>query len=348
MFFQQDALGFARGRENGTRIANSKGEQAASQVVELLMRIKTMTNISSMSKSLPRQAAVLILASAIGVPVWAQQPSAQAPPANTDQNMAQTSADQAPAAPATAQQPAKEGFWGRMNPMARKKWVKKQIDPINDRLSELDQVNSKNAQDIKDVDTRAQAGIQKAQSAADQANQTATAASQQAQSANSAAMQASNHVNTINGTVNGLDQYKSVTDFEVTFKPGTTTMTDDSKQKLDQLASSLTGRNGYILEMDAQAPGAGSVGIQSSQRLADSVKRYLVTDHQIPVYRMHAVALGNMQVASNEQAAADQPSDKPAKVRTRTVHVRLMENSLAAQGAGSPQGATPSTGMVQP
>jgi len=57
----------------------------------------------------------------------------------------------------------KEGFWGRIYPFARKKWVKRQIDPINDRLTELDEVNAKNAQDIKDVDARAQAGIQKAQ-----------------------------------------------------------------------------------------------------------------------------------------------------------------------------------------
>jgi hypothetical protein len=155
-------------------------------------------------------------------------------------------------------------------------------------------------------------------------------------------------VGAINSTVNGLDQYKPVTDVEVTFRPGTTTLSEDAKQKLDQLASTLAGRNGYILEMDAQAPGAGSVGIQNSQRLNEAVKRYLVTDHQIPVYRMHTVALGNMQVASNDQAAGDQATSKPARVRTRTVHVRLMENSLAAQGAGSPQGPPPSTGTVQP
>jgi outer membrane protein OmpA-like peptidoglycan-associated protein len=307
-----------------------------------------MTKQYSFSKSLPRQATILILASAIGLPIWAQQ--TQAPPATTDQSAPSSmSADQpSQPSPSAQQPPAKEGFWGRMNPMARKKWVKKQLDPINDRLSELDQVNAKNAADIKDVDSRAQAGIQKAQAAADQANQTAMAATESAKNANNSAMQASNHVNSIHSTVNGLDQYKQVTDFDVTFRPGTTTISDDSKQKLDQLAQSLTGRQGYILEMSAQSPGAGSVGIQNSQRLAESVKRYLVTDHQIPVFRMHSVALGNVQVASNDQPA-DQENAKPAHVRTpRTVHVRLMENSLAAQGAGSPQGTTPSTGTVQP
>ncbi len=291
-----------------------------------------------------RQAGMVILASAITLPVWAQQPSAQAPPATVDQNVPAAQSQDPSTNSTTQMKPAKEGFWGRINPLARKKWVKKQISPINDRLSELDQVNARNAQQIEDVDQRAQAGIQKAQSTADSATQAAAAAGQQAQSANQAAQQASNHVSQIGTTVNGLDQYRQVTDFEVTFRPGTTTMTPDSKQKLDQLASSLTGREGYILEMDAQAPGNGSVGIQNSERLAQAVKRYLVTDHQIPIYRMHSVALGNMQVASN----ASEPSGQPARVRTRTVHIRLMENSLAAQGEASPQGATPSTGTVQP
>jgi outer membrane protein OmpA-like peptidoglycan-associated protein len=298
-----------------------------------------MTN--SILNSLPRQAALLILASAIGVPTFAQQASA-----SSQDQTAPAAQSSEPTTTTAIPPPAREGFWGRINPMARKKWVKKQLDPINDRLSELDQVNEKNAADIRDVDARAQAGIQKAQSAADQANQAALAAGQSAQNANNTAQMASTHVGAIGTTVNGLDQYHQVTDFEVTFRPGTSTLSEDSRQKLDELATSLTGRDGYILEMAAQSPGGGSVGIQNSERLAESVKRYLVTDHQIPVYRMHAVALGNMQVASNDTAAAD--NAKPIPVKTRTVHVRLMENSLAAQGAQSPQGEAPSSGTVQP
>ncbi len=297
--------------------------------------------------TLPRQAAVLLLASAIGLPVWAQQ----APPSSVDQNAPAASQQQTTSNNQDMQPPAKEGFWGRINPFARKKWVQKRLNPINDRLSELDQVNAKNAQDIRDVDQRAQAGISKAQSAADQANQAATAAGQQAQTANNAAEQASNHVNQINQTVNGLDQYHQVSIIEVKFHPGSMRMTAASKQQLDQLAASLTGKDGYILEMDAQAPGNGNLGIQRSQQLAAAVQRYLVTDHQIPIYRMHAVALGNMEVASNSepQTGASQASaSRAARVRTRTVQIRVMENSLAAQGSASPQGAASSTGPVQP
>lgn len=307
----------------------------------------------SFANSIPCQAAILILASAIGIPAWAQQSQPQNS-SSTAPATAQSSDNQQTPPPSTSTYvpPAKEGFWGRVNPFARKKWVRKQTDPINDRLTELDQVNARNGQEIKDVDSRAQAGIHKAQSSADAANQAATAAGNEAQNANNAAQQASNHVDQINTTVQGLDQYHQITEMDVTFRAGTSNLTEQSRQDLDKLASSLTGRDGYLLEMDAHAPGNGGVGIQSSERLAEAVKRYLVIDHQIPIYRMRSVALGNVATDTGNGNAAtasgNEEQTKPEHVRTRTVHIRLMENSLAAQAPASPQGASASTGTVQP
>ena len=295
----------------------------------------------------PSQIAALVLASAIGIPAWAQQsqPSTDASQNSQSQSAQQTNTppqNYTPSAPYVP--PAKEGFWGRVNPFARKVWVKKQTDPINNRLSELDEVNAKNAREIQDVDQRAQAGINKAQSAADAANQQATAAGTQAQQANSLAQSAAGHVDRLNTTVNGLDQYKQVTDVNITFRGGTPVLTADAKKQLDDLAAGVTGQDGYILEMEAHSPHTGSAGMQSSQRLAEAVERYLVTEHQIPVYRMHFVALGNAEIAS-----ADTDNDNGSKPkRISNVHIRLMENSLAAQGAASPQGATSSPGADRP
>jgi hypothetical protein len=214
-----------------------------------------------------------------------------------------------------------------MNPFARKKWVKRQLDPINDQLNELDQVNARNAREISDVDARAQAGISRAQSTADTANQTATSASNTAQQANSSAEQASNTVQRLNTTVSGLDQYKQVTSVDVSFRGESPILNDAARQQLDTLAASVAGHEGYILQISAHSPAAGAYGMESSQRMAEAVERYLVTQHQIPIYRMHAVALGNAQGTEDN-----------GRVRHSTVHVELMENSLAAQEAASPQG----------
>jgi hypothetical protein len=276
----------------------------------------------------------------MAIPVWAQQ----AQPSGTDSQSVPSS---------TAQQPSptfdhplsqpREGFWGRVNPFASKKWVKRQTDPINDRLSELDDVNARNARDIKDVDARSQAGILKAQTSADAANQTANSANQQALNANNTAQQASGHVDHLNNTVNGLDQYQQASDMEIRFRAGSPALTADARAQLDQLAANVTGREGYILEMEAHSPSAGSAGIQNSQRLAEAVERYLVTEHQIPVYRMHYVALGNAQAP-----ATGEEDQKPERVRTSSVHVRLMENSLAARAETSPKSASAAAGSEQP
>jgi outer membrane protein OmpA-like peptidoglycan-associated protein len=287
-----------------------------------------MKNKMAILTPFPGQLAVLLLASAIAIPAVAQD----APPTGTPQSTPPATA-QSTATPAIT--PGREGFWGRVNPWARKKWVKKQTDPINDRLTELDALNAKNSKDIQDVDSRAQAGIRQAQSAADAANQTATAAGTQAQQANAMAQGAAGHVNELNGTVNGLDQYHQVTEAEITFRHGDPALSADAKKQLDDLATSVNGQHGYILELEARSPLAGSAGIQSSQRLAEAIDRYLVTQHDIPVYRMHAVALGNAHSMNDD-------GDKP--IRISSVHIRLMENSLAAQGAAPPQGAASSTG----
>jgi hypothetical protein len=99
-----------------------------------------MNRNSGVSTRLKVPIAALLLASAVAVPGFSQQSSSTTPQ------------DAPPAAPATAgstgtstaQPDAREGFWGRVNPWARKKWVKKRTDPINDRLTELDAVNAKN------------------------------------------------------------------------------------------------------------------------------------------------------------------------------------------------------------
>ena len=290
------------------------------------------------SLSIPRSSllATLALASALSVPVLAQDAQQ---PASTPQDTPTASSQQPPAAVTSSPTPAKEGFWGRVNPFARKKWVKKQTDPINDRLSELDGVNAKNAKDIQDTDTRAQAGIKNAQSAADAANQTATDAGNQAQLAKNTAQGASDHVNALNGTVSGLDQYKPVTELDIAFRSGQPILSAAAKKQLDDFASTLATQQGYVLDVEAHSPLAGAAGMQSSERLGEAVNRYLVTQHEIPVYRMHMVALGN---------AASSTDDPGTRVRKSTVHLRLMENSLAAQGTPLPQGGSSSTGAERP
>jgi outer membrane protein OmpA-like peptidoglycan-associated protein len=228
-----------------------------------------------------------------------------------------------------------EGFWGHLNPLARKKWVNRQVGPVKDRLNELDQLTAKNGNDIKDLDSRATAGIQKAQTTADGANQMATTANTQAGQASQMAQQASTRTDNLNTTVSNLDQYQPIADTEIRFRSGQTMLNAKAKEALDDVAAKLQGQKGYIVEVQGYSRARGQAGIASSQHMADAVVRYLVVEHNIPVYRIYRVALGNAPVEAQSGQAA----------RGSLVHVTLMHNSLAAlnepsTGGSSPIGAT--------
>ena len=138
-----------------------------------------------------------------------------------------------------------------MNPLARKKWVNRQVAPVKDRLNELDQLTAKNANDIKDVDSRAQAGIHQAQTTADQANQQALQASTQAGQAQQMAQQASTQTNQLNTTVSNLDQYQQITDTELHFRSTQSSLNEKAKEALDQVATQLKDKKATSLKCRA-------------------------------------------------------------------------------------------------
>lgn len=235
---------------------------------------------------------------------------------------------------------SKEGFWGHMNPFARKKWVNRQVEPIKDRTNELDQLQAKNANDIKDVDARSQAGISRAMSSANNADQHALDARNRADSATGVATDASNRTSSLNGTVSNLDQYQTVSTAPVTFAAGRTTLGPKAKVQLDDLASKLASEKGYIIEVQGYSRG----GVQASQAMADSVVRYLVTEHQVPIYRIYRTGLGK-----NTQKPVD--GERPV---TNGVLVSLMHNSLATMSTNNVQaskvnslGASNNSGSAQ-
>lgn len=251
------------------------------------------------------------------------QPSQTIPAAATNQNVAakDTSDNTTYATGKPLAGQSKEGFWGRVNPFARKKWVNRQVDPIKDRTNELDQLQAKNANDIRDVDSRSQAGVNRALTAADAADQRASAARDAANAASGVAKDASSRTNSLNATVNNLDQYQTVSALAVSFAPGRTVLGPKAKADLDDVAGRLANEKGYIIEVQAYSKS----GVQVSQAMADSVVRYLVTQHQVPIYRIYKSGLGKNT----------QKSSEGSKTLTNGVMVSLMHNSLATMSSNS-------------
>ncbi len=182
------------------------------------------------------------------------------------------------------------------HPFATKKYVQRQVGPIRDRVNELEQITAENSRSIKDVDARAQQGIQLASEKSTLADQHASDAANKAQQAQVAANEASTRVSVAEKMVGDLQQYKGSAQTEIRFRAGQTVLSKTAKDALDNMAGPLKDQRGYIIEVRGFAPGQGQAAIRSSQKMADSVIRYLVLTHNIPVYRIYVMSMGNAAV----------------------------------------------------
>jgi outer membrane protein OmpA-like peptidoglycan-associated protein len=234
-----------------------------------------------------------------------------------------------------------EGFWGHLNPFARKKYVQRQTQPIRDRVNELDELTASNSKMIKDVDSRAQQGIQLASSKANEADQHAIDAGNRAQAAQNTAQQATTRLTTVEQVVGNIDQYKAATQTEIRFKAGQSVLSKNAKQALDDMATPLKGQRGYIVEVQGFAAGHGQAAIQNSQKMADSVVRYLVLNHEIPVYRIYVVGMGNAPLPTTEEGA------KAKRITGGRVEVSLLKNDLeqlaSNSGSSAPASSAPAS-----
>ncbi len=297
----------------------------------------------------------LPLAAALIVPATAQQTTSDTP-----QPAATSSQSSPPAAPAStttqdansdqnlsAQQPlqpdTREGFWGKINPFARKKYVQKQLSPIRNRVNELDDLTAANARQIKDVDARAQEGIRQADAKATQADQHAVDAGNRAQQANQTATQASNRLNTVEQVVGNIDQYQPANQTEIRYRAGQTALSAKAKEALDDMTANLKDQKGYIIEVQGFSASAGSSGVQSSQAMANSVVRYLVEKNQVPVYRIFVMGMGHAKLPASESEEGT-----ASRAHGNRVEISLLKNNVDQLGSAQPNTVSTNMGGQQP
>src|SRR5947209_12587873 len=280
----------------------------------------------------------LPLAAALVIPAAAQNSNSSSDQqSQANQAQSQQTQQAQPADPAaTGHEPLKyerhEGFWGKLNPFARKKYVSRQLDPIRGRVNELDELTAKNAKMIADVDSRATEGIRNAMSKANDADAHALDAGTRADQAQQTAQQATTRLTSAEQAVTKIDQYQPITQAEIRFRPGQAVLSKKAKDALDDMAASLKDQKGYIVEVQGFSPGRGGAAIENSRLMAQSVVRYLVLNHEVPVYRIYTVGMGNAPIQATE--------GKKTRTRGGRVEISLLKNGLGDLASSAPANAS--------
>ena len=202
-----------------------------------------------------------------------------------------------------------------------KHYVRAQAAPVIQNANELDARTAADHRNIVNTDEKATAGIASAQSAADAAGQHATAAGQSADKAQGSAQDAYHRVDSLAGTVAGLDNYKSVQDVSVTFGFDKAALTSADKKQLDELATSLGSQRHFILELTGGTDSVGDAqyNYALSQKRADAVALYLQSKYNVAPHKFYMVGIGkDQEVATNRTATG--------RKQNRRVQVRVLSN----------------------
>ena len=214
---------------------------------------------------------------------------------------------------------------------ASKNYVRQQTAPLINKTNELDDLSAKNSKDIKDVDARAQSGIEAVNTKTAQVDQKAQAAGQQAAQAQTLADTAVNRVDSLQTTVANLDNYRVVTEASVHFGFNKDNLTKKAKDALDQVATDVNNTKGYIITVEGGTDSVGSAEYNYglSQRRADAVIQYLASKHNVPAHKVYLIGLGkDKPVDSNKTSSG--------RAANRRVDVRLMTNTTGSAPASQP------------
>jgi outer membrane protein OmpA-like peptidoglycan-associated protein len=214
------------------------------------------------------------------------------------------------------------------------------VDQVGEQTTQNSQQIQNTQSQVKQVDERAQNGISAAQEKASSADQHAGTADQHATDAmnraNQADAKADHAMDSLRNVVANLDDYKLRTSATVPFKFNQYRLSPDAKADLDKLAQDVQSNRRFFIAVEGFTDKTGSKGYNEalSRRRADAVVEYLVAQHDIPIYRIHMIGLG-------DEKPVEEGNTRAARAKNRRVEVKVfsadgLASSLSADAGGPP------------
>jgi OOP family OmpA-OmpF porin len=222
---------------------------------------------------------------------------------------------------------------------ATKKYVRNTTAPVQAKVDQVGQQTTQNTQQIQDTKTQVAQNDEKATNGISAANEKAGTADQHAADAMNHANDAMTHandamttattagqksdqntqsINKLRDVVSNIDDYKLQTSVSVPFKFDQAGLTADTRQNLDKLAQDVQADKRFFIAVEGFTDTTGSKAYNEtlSRKRADAVVEYLVAKHDIPIYRIHMIGLGELK-------PVDDTHSRAARAKNRRVEVSV-------------------------
>jgi outer membrane protein OmpA-like peptidoglycan-associated protein len=204
---------------------------------------------------------------------------------------------------------------------ATKKFVRTEVGNVNSKVDTLSGTVEETQERTRQNETRIGAVDTKAEAAGKAAADARTAAG----TAQSAADQAAAAANKVGTRVEGVEASARKLIYEVTlsedagnFKFGKVDLPDEAKAALDMMVTNLkTSPNAVWIEIEGHTDNVGDK--KTNERIgearAEAVKRYLYTQHQIPLHKINVISYGEEKPVSPNNTRAGRAQNRRVVVR---------------------------------
>jgi outer membrane protein OmpA-like peptidoglycan-associated protein len=217
---------------------------------------------------------------------------------------------------------------------ATKKYVQATEAPIQAKADQASQQGTQNAVQIKTTQDQLKELDEKTATGIDRANEKAGTAEHDAQDAGNhaadAAKQAavaaqksdqnSTALASLRESVASLDDYTIQTSIAVTFGIDRYHLSDEAKAEIDKLAEGIQADKRFFVAVEGFTDSTGDREYNEalSRRRAEAVVEYLVSKHDVPVFRVHVVGLGPDKPADEGHTAAARAKNRRVEVKVYT------------------------------
>ena len=206
---------------------------------------------------------------------------------------------------------------------ATKGFVRTEVGNVNTKVDTLSGTVEETQERTRTNETRIGAVDAKAEAAGKSATEARTAATE----ARTAAEAAATRANAVGTRVDAVETASRRLIYEVTlsedqgnFRFGRTELPDEAKGRLDQMVAQLKADpKGVYIEIEGHTDNVGSEELNErlGMERAESVKRYLYEQHQIPLHKMNVISYGEIKPAAENR-------NREGRAQNRRVVIKVL------------------------
>jgi peptidoglycan-associated lipoprotein len=202
---------------------------------------------------------------------------------------------------------------------ATKKFVRTEVGQVNDKVSTMGKSLEETQERVRQTEGKITEVDQRAQAAAGEAKQSASQAQNTATQAGQAAQQVGQRADAIEAATRKILFEVVLSEDQGKFKFGKVELPDEAKAAIDQMVNGIkTQKSAVWIEIEGHTDNVGDARYNEALGLdrAESVKRYLYEQHQVPLHKMNVISYGE-----DKPAAPNKTRDGRAQNRRVVIKV---------------------------